>query len=216
MILRQCVMSSTLILIFVMPLAVIQYANSETPHIPFKPNTGQCHRDAVFFARTFCGSVYITKQGRITYAYRLKDKGVLFSEEFLNGDLSDICGEEWIHSGYQRVNLGQVYEGIEIKLNVMGRHIKKHILVKPGASTDQIRVKVQGAQRLSKQKNGDLYIQTEQGQIGLPALEAHQYLGSHKIPVSLDYELNGDEYGLMPGPYNKNQNLIIETKPVIK
>ncbi|KAA0247794.1 MAG: hypothetical protein EDM77_14095 [Candidatus Jettenia sp. AMX1] len=83
-------------------------------------------------------------------------------EELVNGKLAEIKGEDeaettvsyfkgndpskwW--SGiatYGEVNLGEVYEGIELRLKAYGDNVEKLFCVKPGADPGQIQVRLSG------------------------------------------------------------------------
>ena len=47
---------------------------------------------------------------------------------------------------YEVVTLGEVYEGIELKLKAYGNNVEKLFYVKPGADPDQIKISLSGIQ----------------------------------------------------------------------
>ncbi len=83
--------------------------------------------------------------------------GVALKEEFVGARVSGIKGEgesvtkvsyfkgndpsKWKSniSTYQLVNLGEIYDGIELKLKAHGNNVEKLLYVKPGADTEQIK-----------------------------------------------------------------------------
>src|SRR3989338_4885522 len=49
-------------------------------------------------------------------------------------------------STYGVVSLGEVYDGIELKLKAYGNNVEKLFCVKPSANPDQIKIKLSGIQ----------------------------------------------------------------------
>jgi len=91
-------------------------------------------------------------------------RGVSLKEEIVGGKISEVKGEKksetsvnyfkgkdpskWKTniSTYDIVSLGEVYEGIELKLKAYGKNVEKLFCVKPGADPDQIKIKLSGIQ----------------------------------------------------------------------
>ncbi|WKZ20150.1 MAG: SBBP repeat-containing protein [Candidatus Jettenia sp. CY-1] len=189
--------------------------------LPFIANEGQADKRVGFYANTFSGTVFVTKEGEIIYSlphsgnkededmkgpgglppndlYRIRyirryaqcrlphyqgtvhpaspvlafidtmlqntscKKGLIVKEELVNGKIVEIKGEDesetkvsyfkgndpskW-RSGiatYGEVNLGEVYEGIELRLKAYGDNVEKLFCVKPGADPGQIQVRLSG------------------------------------------------------------------------
>ncbi|MDN3511894.1 MAG: SBBP repeat-containing protein, partial [Candidatus Jettenia sp.] len=191
--------------------------------LPFIANEGQADKRVGFYANTFSGTVFVTKEGEIIYSlphsgnkededmkgpgglppndlYRIRyirryaqcrlphyqgtvhpaspvlafidtmlqntscKKGLIVKEELVNGKIVEIKGEDesetkvsyfkgndpskW-RSGiatYGEVNLGEVYEGIELRLKAYGDNVEKLFCVRPGADPGQIKVSLSGIQ----------------------------------------------------------------------
>ena len=93
-----------------------------------------------------------------------RSTGVALKEEFIGAKVSGITGEGesvtkvsyfkgndpslWKSniSTYQLVNLGEIYEGIELKLKAHGNNVEKLLYVKPGADIEQIKIRLSGIQ----------------------------------------------------------------------
>jgi len=89
---------------------------------------------------------------------------VALKEEFIGAKISEIKGEGesvtkvsyfkgndpslWKSnvSTYELVNLGEIYEGIELKLKAHGNNVEKLLYVKPGADSEQIKIRLSGIQ----------------------------------------------------------------------
>ncbi len=214
--------------------------------IPFVANNGQVDKQVKFYANTFGGTVFVTKEGEIVYSlpnnssdvetqclaslmhspkeirdevgmlhdYHVSDimhpaswivdhdksefqnpkstnsdsknlkssnpksaiqnlsstsigdlkSGVAIKETLVGGRVQEITGNEkavtkvsyfkgndpsqWKSnvSTYDIVSLGEVYDGIELKLKAYGNNVEKLFCVKPDANPDQIKIKLSGIQ----------------------------------------------------------------------
>lgn len=154
--------------------------------IPFIANMGQTDKRVKFYANTFGGTVFVTKEGEIGYSLikterqlenskadeirnlkpearnRRPSKAVYLREELIGGKTPEIKGEErsvtkvnWFKGNdqsrwktnvptYECVSLGEVYEGIEVKLKAHGDTVEKLFYVKQGADPGQIKLKLDG------------------------------------------------------------------------
>ncbi|OQY98407.1 MAG: hypothetical protein B6D35_12205 [Candidatus Brocadia sp. UTAMX2] len=90
--------------------------------------------------------------------------GVTIKEEFVNGKIGEIQGinkamakvnyfrgrdsSKWKRniSTYDMVTLGEVYEGIELRLKAYGNNVEKLFYVKPGADLNEIKIRLSGLQ----------------------------------------------------------------------
>ena len=183
--------------------------------MPFVANNGQVDKQVKFYAKTFGGTVFVTKDGEIVYslpnnssdvetqclaspmhspsgisplkrgdqgvcktATTLNDMkethprplllegrpGISLREEFVGAKVNEIQGEDasvtkvnyfkgndpsqWKTniSTYDVVSLGEVYDGIELKLKAYGNNVEKLFCVKSGANPDQIKISLSGLQ----------------------------------------------------------------------
>ena len=201
----------------------------QTIQIPFVANNGQVDKQVKFYANTFGGTVFVTKDGEIVYSlpkaensgdrcqesdvriqgcrselrspngcaiqdtdnhFRVScimhqtshiyctnclfaglakhtgqdTQGVAIKETLVGGRVQEITGNEkavtkvsyfkgndtsqWKTniSTYGVVSLGEVYDGIELKLKAYGNNVEKLFCVKPGADPEQIKVSLSGIQ----------------------------------------------------------------------
>jgi hypothetical protein len=137
-------------------------------HMPFMANRGQCDERVSFYAHTFGGAVFVTKDGDLVYSIPKYEeekavKGVALKEEFMGGKVADVKGEgkavtqvnyfngndpkKWRKHipTYEFVSLGEVYKGVDLKLRAYGNNVEKLFYVKPGANPEQIKIRLSGA-----------------------------------------------------------------------
>ncbi len=198
--------------------------------IPWIKNKGQKHSDVAFYAKTFGGTVFLTHKGEIvynmsvdslsSYVFRetfetnkktLQVSAELPSQTIVNSFIGD-DPNKWQNNitTYQTVNLGQIWEGIKVKLNAYGNNIEKLFYVGPGISPEKIQLKLKGAKKIKIAKNGELIIKTTQGNIKFTTPVAYQIIENKKHYVEVAYTKNNKTYGFEVGNYNPDYELVID------
>jgi hypothetical protein len=222
--------------------------------VPFIENKGQVHEDIAFYAKTFGGTVFVTKDGRLVYNLpegssgkedpRGHDKvskvdakkdtqlgrAVALKESLIGGTIQEIKGEspsvtkvsyfkgndssKWQSgiSTYELVNLGEVYNGIEVKLRAYGSNVEKLFYVKPGADPSTIKVKVEGG-KVSVNEKGELEVETELGVVKFTKPVAYQEVDGKRVEVSVSYRVikgNKSLYAFNVGEYDRTKPLVID------
>ena len=200
--------------------------------IPFIANQGQSHHDVKFYARTFAGTVFITETGQLVYSFpKLENKkqvtGATLKEELIDGKVTEVKGEsqavtklnyfkgndrsKWQSNipSYDGVSLGEVYEGIEVKLKAYGNNVEKLFYVKPGAKPETIKIKLTGAREIRVAENGELEVETEQGTVRFSKPVAFQE-GGEKEFVEAAYVVRGNGYGFNVKDYDRTKELVID------
>ena len=196
-------------------------------------NQGQMDRQVRFYAKTFSGTVYVTDQGKMVYELPTskdrKNQGWVLVEEALDRlPVKEIKGEKesetkvsffkgndpakW-KSGlatYETVNLGEVYKGIELKLRAYGGSVEKLYYISPGREPKEIRIKVNGADSLKVNDQGELEAQTGNGPVVFSRPKAFQQAGIQQENVEVAYFVDRDSYGFKVGSYDKSRELIID------
>ena len=201
--------------------------------IPFIANQGQSDKEVKFYARTFAGTVFVTETGELVYSFpKLEDKkrvaGVTLKEELIGGKVTEVKGEsqavtklnyfkgndrsKWQSNipSYDIVSLGEVYEGIEVKLKAYGNNVEKLFYVKPGAEPETIKIKLSGGKEIRVNESGELEVETEQGTVRFSKPVAFQEDGGKKEFVEVAYAVRGNEYGFKVGDYDRTRELVID------
>jgi hypothetical protein len=219
--------------------------------IPFIENTGQIENDEVsFYAKTFGGTVFITKDGEIVYSLpetplpviarneapkQSPLKGIALKEILLGEKVKEIKGEgesvtkvsyfkgnnpsKWKSniSTYNLVNLGEVYDGIGLKLKAYGNNVEKLFYIKAGANPEDIKLKLEGAKRIKVNEKGELEAETELGIVKFTKPVAYQEINGKKVEVATSYlipqsEISNPqfEYGFKVGDYDRTKELVID------
>ncbi|HHT9149072.1 MAG TPA: SBBP repeat-containing protein, partial [Candidatus Wujingus californicus] len=262
-------------------------------HMPFIANNGQMDGQVKFYARTFGGTVFVTKEGEIVYALpgsrpedvssQLKvgsldcrgewhspkgihdDAGMLHDHHIsdilhpaswiVEHDKSETCGEQsrtiqniraialkedvsprplrerdrvrgislkeelvgakvkaiqgeqpsvtkvsyfkgndpskWKTniSTYDSVNLGEIYDGIELKLRAYGNNVEKLFCINPGADPEKIKIGLNGIRSLKVNKGGLLEAETGLGTVKFTEPVAYQEIDGKRVDVAARYTL---------------------------
>lgn len=113
---------------------------------------------------------------------------------------------------YNDVRLGEVFPGTEVSLRATGNNVEKIFTVAPGADPTRIRLRIEGASRLSTAPDGRLLIATGNGDIALTAPVAFQTIGNERRNFHAAYALDAGsgEYGFVVDDYDSRQPLVID------
>jgi hypothetical protein len=203
-----------------------------TLQVPFIENKGQTHVDVRYYANTFSGTLFVTNRGELVYALCAgtdsNPDGIIFKETLLGGSPPNVRGEQsssstvnyfkgsdpnkW-HSAvptFNKVSLGEIYEGIELSLHAKRHNIEKVFRVRRGAQPSLIRLQFEGTKSLYVNQSGELVLTTSTGDLAFTKPIAYQTINGKKQNIEVAYEVSGISYGFHLGPYDTNHELIID------
>src|SRR5215475_86197 len=206
--------------------------------VPFVENTGQSDPRVAYYASTFSGTVFVTKEGELVYALPAPEQrevvgprepasGWTLTESFVDGQPTPIgahaaathvnvfAGSDparWQRdvASYADVDLGAVWPGISVALAAHGKQVEKVFTVAPGVAPDTIRVRVAGAESLAVADDGGLMLHTGVGDVRLTPPVAYQEIGGTRRMLSAQYALSGDEYGFRVSGYDPTLPVVID------
>lgn len=202
--------------------------------IPFTENRGQTDQTISYYANTFAGTVYVTRQGELVYTlpgaeqgeaglsstrvikeFPVDGKAVPAPGEQAKAKVSYFIGNEkakWQNelNTYHSVKLGEVWDGIEVSFKAYGNNVEKLYTVAPGATVENIRMQVEGAQSLRVTKEGSLEVKTEDGPVRFTAPVAWQEIAGKRHPVQVAYTLEGKRYGFSLGEHDPAHAVLID------
>ena len=90
---------------------------------------------------------------------------------------------------HNEVSLGEIYEGIELRLKAYGKNVEKIFTVKPGADATTIKLKVAGGNSLKINNKGELEIETGLGVAMYSKPLAYQEINGKRHEVNVTYAL---------------------------
>lgn len=197
--------------------------------IPFVQNTGQTHAQVGFYAKTFAGTTYVTRNGELVYEFPSQNgkSGWTLIERFTQGK-PNATGAEANNSKvsyiqnqagkavtenvqtYNKLDLGEVFDGIYVDLVAHGNNVEKVYTVTVGADANDIKMQISGANQLSINANGALVAQTGNGPVEFSTPNAWQERNGQKAPVKVSYVLNKDGYQFSLGEYDHSRKVTID------
>lgn len=116
---------------------------------------------------------------------------------------------------YNQVWLGEAWPGVRVSLRSVSSSVEKLFHVAPGGDPSQIRVSLEGALDKRLSSNGELLLQTGNGEVALSAPVAYQDSAQGtRNWVHVQYALTKTGYGFRLGDYDKTRALVID--PVLQ
>ena len=94
-------------------------------------------------------------------------------------------------STFEEVDMGEIYEGISLRLKAHGNTVEKYFSVKP-AQTGGDKRKNRRAKALRINKNGRIEAETDAGVVTFSRPFAYQEIDGKKVDVAVDYRIIGD------------------------
>lgn len=203
--------------------------------LSFVPNTGQFNQEAVFLARTPRYTLWMTKKGLVFDSVsREKKKRDVSRLIFLgaNESLEMKAREKTGHSvNYlmgddsskwrkgietsKSVMYKNVYEKIDLKVYGVERKVEYDWIVKPGANPAAIRFGYRGVKGSGIDMEGNLWVETEFGQLMHGKPVTFQVIDGERVPVACEFKKLGTHtYGFESGAYDRAFPLIID--PVVE
>ncbi|MBI2816754.1 MAG: SBBP repeat-containing protein [Acidobacteria bacterium] len=112
---------------------------------------------------------------------------------------------------YSKVRYRDIYPGVDLLYYGNGRQLEYDLIAAPGARTDSIRLKIDGAQRLALQAGGDLILQTADGDVRLAKPFIYQDVTGGRREIQGSYVITAkDEIGFRIGAYDTSKPLVID------
>jgi hypothetical protein len=198
-------------------------------NLPFVANAGQTDPKVGFYAQTFAGTVYVTREGELVYSLPPKDgkRGWTLVERFEQGKaqpagidantsrvsyIKDQNGKAVTQNAatFGGVALGEVFPGVRVELRAHGKNVEKIYTLAPGADPARIRMGVAGAKSLTLDKDGNLVAATGNGPVRFSAPVAWQEKEGKRVPVKVSYALDGGRYGYALGEYDRGVPVVID------
>ncbi len=213
------------------------FASLNIVSVPFITNEGQISKGVSYYANIFGGDIFVTDTGELVYNFQIQgdeDISINFSESFTECNETVISGEnqsitkmnyikgndpdKWKSNipTYKTVNMGEIYDGISLKLKAYTKNVEKIFTINPSIKPDKIQINVKGIETAKVNTNGELELITGKGTIIFTKPIAYQFIDGHRQDVKISYKIFDDcnigecNYGFMVGNYNLDYELIID------
>jgi len=109
---------------------------------------------------------------------------------------------------------GELYPNIDLKIYGIEKQIEYDFVVKPGGEVSDISFEYKDVEKTRIDKEGNLVIKTEFGELGQTKPVCYQVIEGERIEIKAEFKkIKNDTYGFKVEEYNKNHELIID--PVV-
>lgn len=111
---------------------------------------------------------------------------------------------------YSILRFRDMYPGIDVKYYTDGGQLKYDFIVSPGADLSKLKVRYNGAEKMSVARNGDLLIKTSVGEVKELVPYAYQVINGFKKEVPCRYVITDGQVGFSLKGYDNRFPLIID------
>jgi len=208
-----------------------------TISVPFIANEGQISNEVSYYANILDGHIFITEKGGLVYNFQTQDNEnsiINFTESFagckktvIQGDDNSITKMNYIKGNdpkkwksniptYDTISMGEIYDGIVLRLKAYSKNIEKIFTISPGVTPDKLKINVKGIEIANVKSNGELELVTGKGTIIFTKPIAYQFIDGFRNDVKVSYKIFDNciigecNYGFMVGNYNLDYELIID------
>ena len=194
----------------------------------FVENQGQTHTDVAYYARTFAGTAFVTRDGALVLSLpdRTGDRRVAIRQTLGRSDdpvvarqpkgrvVNYLMGDLDTHRTnvptFDAVALGERYAGVDVELVAAGANVEQRYYVQAGADPAAITVRVEGADDLRLADDGRLEFVTPLGVVALSRPIAFQTIDGARHDVPVRYRVAASNYGFEVGGYDPRHELTID------
>jgi len=204
----------------------------------FVPHQGSADDDALYWARTSNGRLWLTRNSLVFDSIRRKtdeDQGsayerdvsrLIFLDAEENSELAPCEPSEHRVNTFsgndpsrwrtglptsKAVLYRGIYRNIDLKLYGLEGEIEYDWTVKPGGTPEAIRMRFSGGNDTRIDAEGNLAVGTDFGGLRHRKPVAYQVIGSRRVDVRVAFKKTGDnDYGFSVGDYNPAYDLIID------
>jgi hypothetical protein len=115
---------------------------------------------------------------------------------------------------YARVKFDAIYPGVDLVYYGSQGRLESDYIVSPGANPNQIALRIEGADRIRLNSDGDAILSTAAGHVSLHQPRAYQQSAAGRTEVAANYvSLAPGGLGIRVGSYDPQQTLVID--PVV-
>lgn len=202
--------------------------------VPFVVNRGQLNGRVTFYASTFAGTAFVTRNGSLVLSLPPKKGGGTHSgwtlvetpvasqpqAEHIRGvnpaltRVSVFTGTTRSHwrtglPTYGKIDIGRPWPGISYAVTAHADNIERIFTVAPGADAGRIRIRVAGAKAL-RVRDRRLVAVTGNGPVTLSQPVAWQEIAGRLRTVPVRFNVSGHTYGFRLGPHEAGHAVVID------
>src|SRR5271165_4283650 len=112
---------------------------------------------------------------------------------------------------FERVRYRDVYPGVDVVYYGNRQHLEFDFDIKPGGKPDSIRLKFEGARKVSLDDAGAIILETPAGELRLPPPAVYQEIGKQRLSIRGAYrKLANGEIAFSLGRFDRSKDLIVD------
>lgn len=212
------------------PPAFVNAGPRDPTWVPFIANMGQLDEEVAYYILRKGATSFITGEGEIVYVVRgeVGGKGIVLREKYLDARNISVTGLDrsqavvnWYRGSdpsmwrqnvptFRSIELGNIYENIDVRLTARRGSVEKLFTIQPGGDVSDIKVRIEGAHSVRTSGTGELVVETSGGQVRFTPPVAYQFEEGTRCTVPAAYNVVGREYGFVVGKYNRTIPLVID------
>ena len=201
--------------------------------LSFEANHGQAQEPVKFLARGTNATLYLLPDEAALEVQQAENKTALVKMKLVGANKQpqlqgqeELPGKSNYFSGnkpngwktniptYQRVKYSQVYEGIDLVYYGNQQQLEYDFIVQPSADPGAIKLRLEGAEQISLNAQGELVLTTAAGEVKQRKPVIYQEVNGSRQEIEGNYVLTeACEVQFAVGPYDHHQPLVID--PVI-
>jgi uncharacterized protein (TIGR03437 family) len=193
--------------------------------VSFEPNRGQAPDGVLFLAHSRAGALLLESRGAVLRTAGGSEVGIfpeapscapqVQAEEPTGARGNYLLGSDpgrWIRRVPQfgRVRYRGLYPGIDLVFHGASAALEYDLEIAPGADPQRVRLRYQGARRLSLDPEGNLIILTATGSLEQKRPVVYQELAGGRRAVAGRFVLRGPVVAFRVGPYDRTRPLVID------
>ena len=209
------------------PLPATKAPLANTP-ISFEQNVGQTSRQVRFLSRAGRYRVYLTQDSAVLDIAGKKGQGsVIRTTVLATNPVADIRGydrQNWVTNylvgsqsdwklsvpNYAKIKYSSVYPGIDLVYYGNKRQLEYDFTIAPEVDPSQIKLRVEGANKIFVSHEGALVLETAAGTVSWKRPVAYQGLGDDRRLVLAYYHISGNTVTFELGSYDRGRALVID------
>jgi hypothetical protein len=193
----------------------------------FQENKGQASAGTRFVACTPYYNVGFYADGSVAYALRSGAEATAMKMRLLGAQPRSVSGEAQLGSftafyrggpspsefqlpNYAELRYRQIYPGVDWVWHFNRDNLEFDFILQPGVDPGAVAIQFTGANRIRIETKGDLAVETVSGIIRYRRPQAWQQSRTGRLPVPVEFHLEGGIVGFVVGPHDSSLPLTID------
>jgi hypothetical protein len=187
----------------------------------FIPNQGQMDKRVLYYAKASRYTLWVTKEGFVFDSSRLVFPGANSNVEIIPLEKTDYTVNHFLGDdpsqwkkdipASKSLQFKEIYKGIDLKVYGVEKQVEYDWIIRPEGIPNNVRFEYKDIVGTEINKDGDLIIQTEFGELIHKKPFGYQQINGKRTAVRVSFKKTKEHiYSFDIGPYDRNLELIID------